>query len=66
MITIQPDQIWEETVSKSETRRFKVKNVLGNQVHVLDEDQPHLSVYPHGRTLHASDILNNPTKYKLI
>jgi hypothetical protein len=66
MTTIQLGQIWEETVSTNETRRFEVKNVLLDEVQVLDKDQPHLSVYPHGRTLRASSILSSPTKYKLV
>ena len=66
MAAIRPLQIWEETVSGNETRRFKIMNVLGDQVEVLDVDQRYRDRFPHGRQLNGPDIIGNPSKYRLI
>lgn len=66
MAAIRPLQIWEETISGNETRRFKVMNVLSDQVEVLDVDQRDRDHAPHGRLLNGPDIIGNPNKYKLI
>jgi hypothetical protein len=63
MLKIRPRQVWEETISPTEIRRFIVLSVWGDVVEILED---HSSRWPHNTWVNKRTVLKQAKRYRLV